>query len=72
MLPVGEPEDVGELLLDGGDAAGVFAADDPGDGLGEMGMDLFHALAPPDDVHSDVRVDIAQHIVVEVNDLVDL
>ena len=72
MLPVGQPEDVGQLLLDGGDAAGILAANDPGDGLGQVGVELLHPLAPPDDVHGNVGVDVAQHIIVEVDDLVDL
>ena len=45
VLPVGQPEDVGQLLLDGGDAAGILAANDPGDGLAG-GVELLHPFAP--------------------------
>ena len=35
-LPVGELEDLGQLLLHGGDAPGVFAVDHVGDGLRQL------------------------------------
>lgn len=69
-LAVCKPEHMLELLFRGGDAPGIFAADDAGDRLWKGGMNFLHPLAVPDDVHGDLRRDAAQHVVVEVDDLV--
>ena len=46
----GQREDLRQLLLNGGDAAGILAADDVGDALGQLELALFDALAVLDDV----------------------
>ena len=46
----GQCEDLRQLLLNGGDAAGILAADDVGDALGQLELALFGALAVLDDV----------------------
>ena len=65
-------EDLRQLLLNGGDAAGILAADDVGDALGQLELALFDALAVLDDVDGDAGVDIADDIPVKVEHLVDL
>ena len=69
---IGQREDLRQLLLNGGDAAGVLAADDVGDALGQLELALFGALAVLDDVDGDAGVDIADDIPVKVEHLVDL
>lgn len=68
----GQCEDLRQLLLNGGDAAGILAADDVGDALGQLELALFGALAVLDDVDGDAGVDIADDIPVKVEHLVDL
>lgn len=68
----GQCEDLRQLLLNGGDAAGILAADDVGDALGQLELALFGALAVLDDVDDDAGVDIADDIPVKVEHLVDL
>ena len=68
----GQCEDLRQLLLNGGDAAGILAADDVGDALGQLELALFDALAVLDDVDGDAGVDIADDIPVKVEHLVDL
>ena len=68
----GQCEDLRQLLLNGGDAAGILAADDVGDALGQLELALFGALAVLDDVDGDAGVDVADHVPVEVQDAVDL
>lgn len=72
LFTVGEREDLRQFLLDGGDAARVFAADDVPDPLRQLQLALFHALAVLDDVDGDAGVDVADHVPVEVQDAVDL
>ena len=62
----GQREDLRQLLLNGGDAAGILAADDVGDALGQLELALFGALAVLDDVDGDAGVDIADDIPVKV------
>ena len=68
----GQCEDLRQLLLNGGDAAGVLAADDVGDALGQLELALFDALAVLDDVDGDAGVDIADDVPVKVEHLIDL
>ena len=68
----GQCEDLRQLLLNGGDAAGILAADDVGDALGQLELALFDALAVLDDVDGDAGVDVTDHVPVEVQDAVDL
>ena len=68
----GQCEDLRQLLLNGGDAAGILAADDVGDALGQLELALFDALAVLDDVDGDAGVDIADDIPVKVEHLIDL
>ena len=68
----GQCEDLRQLLLNGGDAAGILAADDVGDALGQLELALFGALAVLDDVDGDAGVDKADDIPVKVEHLVDL
>ena len=46
VLPVGEAEDVGQFLLDGGDAPGILAPDDPVMVSGRWGWIFVHPLSP--------------------------
>ena len=68
----GQREDLRQLLLNGGDAAGILAADDVGDALGQLELALFDALAVLDDVDGDAGVDIADDVPVKVERLIDL
>ena len=68
----GQCEDLRQLLLNGGDAAGILAADDVGDALGQLELALFGALAVLDDVDGDAGVDIADDVPVKVEHLIDL
>ena len=61
-LLVCQIEDVGQLLLDGGDAPGVFAVDDIGDCLGKLQGPLLHNVVVLYDIHCDVVVNIAKHV----------
>ena len=61
-----------QLLLRGGDAAGVLAADDVGHALGQGQVLALDQLAVADDVDGDAGIDVAQHIEVDVDDLADL
>lgn len=72
LLGVGELEDVGQLLLGGGDAAGILAADH----IGELGRQeqllLFHGDTVFDDGHGNIGVYIAQNVHVDLNLRVNL
>ena len=68
----GQCEDLRQLLLNGGDAAGILAADDVGDALGQLELALFDALAVLDDVDGDAGIDIADDVPVKVEHLIDL
>ncbi len=62
---VGEIENLGQLLLDGGDAAWVVAFDDSCDLLGQFQGSLFNDLAILDYVDGDVVINVSQHIKVQ-------
>lgn len=68
----GQREHLRQLLLNRGDAAGVLAADDVGDALGQLELALFDALAVLDDVDGDAGIDIADDVPVKVEHLIDL
>ena len=72
LFAVGQGEDLRQLLLNGGDAAGILAADDVGDALGQLELALFDALAVLDDVDGDAGVDLADDVPVKVQHLIDL
>ena len=69
---VGQAEDVGEFLLDRGDAAGVLAVEDVGDFLREFGVDFFDHVVIFDDVDGDLGVKVAQEGEVQVKGFGDL
>ena len=68
----GQCEDLRQLLLNGGDAAGILAADDVGDALGQLELALFGEFAVLNDVDGDVGVDIADDVPVKIEYPVDL
>ena len=72
LLPVGEPEDVVQLLLGGGDAPGVLAEQHVGEGLGEGHLALLHQRAVADDVHGGTRVHVGHHVQIDGDVRVDL
>ena len=59
---IGQEEDMGQLLFDGGDASGVFAFDHIDQLLGKLQGFLFYDFFVLYDVDRDVAVDIAQYI----------
>lgn len=61
-----------QLLLDRCDTAGIFTADDTSDRFRQMGMNLLHSFPAPNDIDGDMRVNVTKHIVVQVDDLIDL
>ena len=71
MFPVGQPENMRKLLLNGCDTARVFTADDTRNRLWEVGMNFLHPLSAADNIDGNVRINITQHVVVQVNDLID-
>ena len=71
MFPVGQPENMRKLLLNGCDTARVFTADDTRNRLWEVWMNFLHPLSAADNIDGNVRINITQHVVVQVNDLID-
>ena len=53
LFPVGEHELLGQLLLHGGDAPGILAAQHATDALRQLQGALFHQLAVADAVDGD-------------------
>ena len=53
LLFIGQIEDMVESLLDGCDAAGIFAVDDVDQLFGKLQLFLFHDLSVTDDVDCD-------------------
>ena len=72
MFPICQAENMRQLLLDRRDTAGIFTADDASDRFRQMGMNLLHSFPAPNDIDGDMRVDVTKHIVVQVDDLIDL
>ena len=72
LFAVGQGEDLRQLLLDGGDAARILAADDVRDALGELQLALFDALAVLDEVDGDTGIDVADDVPVKLQNAVDL
>lgn len=68
---VGQAENLRQLLLDGGDAARVFAAEDALQRLWQLGMKFFCALGVMDDIDGDMRIDVAEQVEIEVDNLAD-
>ena len=64
-LLVGQEEDLIQLLLNGGNAAGIAAADNIFDFLWEMKLPLFYNFVILDDVDCDIVVDKAKNIEIE-------
>ena len=60
-----------EVVFDGGDAARVLAVNDIGDCLWDLQFHFLHRFAVFDDIDGGVRIDEAEEVVVDVNDLVD-
>ena len=71
FFPVGEFEDLGQLLFGGGDAAGVGAADDAGDIFGDIQMLALDGFAVADDIDGHIRVNVADRVKIQIDDLVD-
>ena len=65
MFLIGKHEHMGQLLLDGGDAAGIFAADDVGDFLRQAQRLFLRNLSVPNNIDSDFMFDKAQHIQID-------
>ena len=59
MILIIEIENMRQLLLDGGDAAGILALDHIGDLLRQFQPSLFHDPVVLNNVHRDVVVDVA-------------
>ena len=55
-------EDVGKLLLDGGDAARILAVNHIDDLLGQLQGFFLDDAVVPDNVDRDVVVNVAQHV----------
>ncbi len=72
FLLIHKMEDVREIVLHGGDAARVLAADDVLHSVRHFQLHLLDGLPLLDDVHRGVRVDQPEEIVVDVDDIVDL
>lgn len=68
---VGQREYLRKLLFHGGYAARVFAVDDIFDPRRELELALFHLLAVLDEVHRNARVNIADHVPVQVQNAVN-
>ena len=68
---VGQREYLRKLLFHGGYAARVFAVDDIFDPRRELELALFHLLAVLDEVHRNARVNIANHVPVQVQNAVN-
>ena len=62
LLLISENEDMIQSLLDGGDAAGIFAVDDVFDLLWKRKLLFGDDLAVFDDVYGDVVVDDGKHV----------
>ena len=72
LCSVGELEDGGQLLLGGGDAAGVLAVQNALQLQGQVQLLLLHGLAVSDDGDGDAGVHIAQSVGVQLDGGVDL
>ena len=68
---VGQREYLRKLLFHGGYAARVFAVDDIFDPRRELELALFHLLAVLDEVHRNARVNIADHVPVQIQNAVN-
>lgn len=66
LLRVCEVEDVIQLLLDGGDAARIFAFDDIDQSLGQLDPFLFDDFSILYDVDRDLVVDVAEHVQIQI------
>ena len=64
-LCVRQAEDMGQFLLDGGDAPGIVASDDILDLPGQRQLLLFHDLPVLDDIDGDIVVDKGQHVQIQ-------
>ena len=71
LFAVGQRKDLRKLLLHGGNAARVFAADDVCNALGKLQLPLFNLLAVFDEIHGDAGVDVADDVPVEIENPVD-
>ena len=72
MLLIGELEDVVDLLLAGGDAAGILALEDVDELIGKEELALFDELTVLDDVHGRAGIDVADNVEVDGDLRVDL
>ena len=61
-LRIRKIEDMRQLLLDGGDAAGIFAVDDVCDFLWHFHPFFLYDMAVLDDIDRDVVIDVSQDI----------
>lgn len=61
-----------QLLLNGGDAARVFALEHATDALRQLERALFHKFPVADDVDGDAWIDVADQVPVNVHFAVDL
>lgn len=72
-LRIRKIEDMRQLLLDGGDAAGIFAVDDVCDFLWHFHPFFLYDMAVLDDIDRDVVIDVSQDIqIYQVKAAVDL
>ena len=67
-----EAEGADDLLLDSGDTARVLALDHIAQGLRQLEMQLLFQLAVFDQIDSDVAVDVAEHVEVDIDTVIDL
>ena len=73
MILIIEIENMRQLLLDGGDAAGIFAVDDVCDFLWHFHPFFLYDMAVLDDIDRDVVIDVSQDIqIYQVKAAVDL
>ena len=65
LFRISEEEHMVQSLLDGGNAAGIFAADDICEFLRQLQILLFHDFRIFDDIYRDVMVDKAQNVQIQ-------
>ena len=61
-----------DLLLDSGDTARVLALDHIAQSLRQLEVQLLFQLAVFDQIDSDVAVDVAEHVEVDIDTVIDL
>ena len=72
LLPVGKAEFLREIVFLGRDAPGILALADPNEPLGQCEAAALGEFPVADHVHGDPRIQIAEHIQVQIQNLSDL